>query len=155
MLALLQQSPELAHAPLEGGQYADVGQLLEVVVVCVVRVDLHLTLPASNERLNAVRVVSVEVRDDDGLDRLPVEDRPERGHRLVGGLHALEGVDEDAPFFSLDEDAVGEAEADSHVDPGRHFDNFFPVIARQASDTLPSQIIYKFTQTPLTICLYK
>ena len=118
MLALLQQSPELAHAPLEGGQYADVGQLLEVVVVRVVREDLHLSLPASDERLDAVRVVGVEVRDDDGLDWLPFEDRTERGHRLVGGLHALQGVDEDAPVFSLDEDAVGKAEADSNVDPG-------------------------------------
>ena len=77
MFALLQQSSELAHAPLESGQGADVDQLLAVVVVSVVRVDLDLALPPPDERLDAERVVGVEVRDDDGLDRLPVEDRPE------------------------------------------------------------------------------
>ena len=127
MFALLQQCPELAHAPLEGGHGADVDQLLAVLVVGVVRVDLDLALPPPDERLDAERVVGVEVRDDDGLDRLAVEDRPEGGHHLVGGLHALEGVDQDAAVLALDEDAVGEAEADGNVDPGGDLDDLLVV----------------------------
>ena len=123
MLALLQHGSELAHAPLERGQAPDVDQLLAVLVVGVVRVDLDLALPPPDEGLDAEGVVGVEVRDDDGLDRLLIEDRSEGGHHLVGGLHALEGVDEDATVLALDEDAICEAEADGHVDPGRNLDD--------------------------------
>ena len=81
----------------------------------------------SQEGLDAVHVVGVEVSEDDPDYRL-VGDLPELLQHLPGGLGPLHRVDDDDAVLSLDHDAVGQTEIDRNVNIVQNFHNLLFII---------------------------